>query len=81
MQTHSKNLIESVSCPFAVPMNQVEWEGAKVVSVDDRANTVIVETKEGTKFLVDIPNVLYDAIWKSGELNVIEQDVGFNDLT
>lgn len=81
MQTHSKNHAESVSCPFAVPMTQVEWEGSKVVSVDDRANTVIVETKEGTRLLVDIPNVLYDAIWKSGELNVIEQDAGFNDLT
>jgi len=81
MQTHSKNYIESVSCPFAIPMKQIEWENIKVVSVDDKANTVIVETKEGTRFLVDIPDVLYDAIWKSGELNVIEQDVGFNDLT
>lgn len=81
MQTHPKEVIDTVSCPFAIPMNKIEWEGASVISVDDRDNTVVVKTNGGEKILVSIPEVLYNAIWKSGEINVTDQDPGFYDIS
>ena len=82
MKTHTKEAVGSISCPFAIPMKDVDWSNVKsVVSVDDKANTVIVEMNDQNRFMVEIPGILYSAIWHSGEQNVIDQDLGFNELT
>jgi hypothetical protein len=36
--------------------------------------------KNNDIFLILVPQKLYDSIYRSGEENVIEQDLGFNDL-
>lgn len=82
MKKHYKEALQSTDCPFALDFKAVTWEKVtKILSVDDSENTVIVLLSSGEKYLVDIPDILYNAIFKSGEENVIEQDLGFDDLT
>lgn len=81
MKSHNKDVLESVSCPFAVGIKDVDFDNvASVISVDDKEGTIVVEMNDKTRFLVQIPNAVYDAIWRSGEQNVIDQDLGFNEL-
>ena len=82
MNKHSEKNIEAVECPFEIGMNTIDWDSVKtIISVDDVGRSVIVEMEDGSKFIVSIPSVLYNSIFKSGEDNVIEQDFGFNELT
>lgn len=82
MRKHSKNVLESVICPFALSMDKVDWNDIKrVISTDDHKSSVIVESNSNEIFLVNVPVLLYEAIFKSGEENVIEQDLGFNELS
>lgn len=82
MNNHKKLDLESIDCPFAIQINKFDWNEAKiVVSFDYESETVIVEMKNGKRFLVNVPKILYEAIYKSVESNFIEQDLGFNDLT
>jgi hypothetical protein len=82
MRKHSKNVLESITCPFAIAVDKVDWKDIKrVISTDDHQSSVIVETGSNEIFLVSIPVILYEAIFRSGEENVIEQDLGFNELS
>lgn len=82
MNKHKKQDLESITCPFVIEIKSADWNEVKAVSsLDDKENSVIIEMNNGEKFLVDVPKILYDAIYKSGEDNVIEQDMGFNDMT
>lgn len=71
---------QALTCPFAIKMESVLWDTVKqVLSVDDVESTIIVEA-EDNKYLVEIPKVLFSAIYKSGEMNVIDSDLGFEEL-
>jgi hypothetical protein len=50
----------------------------EIISVDDKERTIIVDTHD-QRYLVNVPFALYDAIYKSGERNVEENDLGFDD--
>lgn len=81
MHKHIYNYKEASDCPFAIDFTQIKWnEVQDILSVDDFERSVIVSTN-GTKYIVAVPKVLYDAIFRSGEENVIDQDLGFDELT
>jgi hypothetical protein len=81
MKTHSKILLDVITCPFAVDMKNINWDDVvKIASTDDKNRSVIVIMNNNDIFLVKISQKLYDAIYKSGEENVIEQDVEYYDL-
>lgn len=81
MHRHIHNYKEASDCPFVIDFTQIKWnEVQDILSVDDFERTVIVSTN-GTKYIVEIPKLLYDAIFRSGEENVIDQDLGFDELT
>jgi hypothetical protein len=80
MQSHSKNIIDSLSCPFAIDLKDCEWHKVtQIISIDDKQRSVVVEMMTD-KFLVNIPQNLYDAIYRSGEKNVIDGDFGFDEI-
>ena len=81
MKTHSKTTLESITCPFGIDHKNINWDDVeKVISTDDKECSVIATMKNGDIFLILVPQKLYDSVYKSGEENVIEQDLGFNDL-
>lgn len=81
MKTHSKEVLDTISCPFPIDIKSINWnEVEKIMSTDDKKRSVILKMKDDNIFLVEIPKILYDAIHLSGEENAIEQDLGFNDL-
>jgi hypothetical protein len=81
MKTHSKTVLDSITCPFSIDHKSVNWdEVEKVISTDDKECSVIAVMKNNDIFLILVPQKLYDSIYRSGEENVIEQDLGFNDL-
>jgi hypothetical protein len=80
MQKHTENMKTSLSCPFPIAYDCIKWEMAeKVLSVDDSERTIIVDV-ESNRYLVEIPKILFDAIYKSGELNVMDSDLGFDEM-
>jgi len=84
MNKHLDIDLGSLECPFPLKLNsfsQSDWNEIKsIISTDDKERTIIVEKKDGKKFLLSIPKLLYDAIYKSCEDKYIENDIGFNDL-
>jgi hypothetical protein len=81
MEKHSKAALDSISCPFAVNFADFNFGSIRsVISVDDYACSIIVETEDNQRFLIEIPKNIFSAIWSAGEKNVIEQDPGFNDM-
>lgn len=81
MKKHTDENIASITCPFDLDIKSIDWNHVKaVVSVDDKEHSIIVEMNDKQRFMIDIPSLLYNAIYKSGEENVIEKDLGFNDL-
>ncbi len=81
MNQHNQKDILTLTCPFAIDINQINFKDFFIISVDDKQRTVIVKNEKNESFLVNIPKNLYDAIHDSGEKNVISQDLGFDDLS
>lgn len=80
MQSHKQSMLDDLSCPFALNFKEIVWdENIQILSIDDRLRNIIIKTQEG-KYLVDLPHILFDAIYKSGEKNVMDVDLGFNEL-
>ena len=80
-KSHKQETLESLACPLSLSLAQIDWDTVlDVISLDDLERTIILRTTDGN-FMVNIPFCLYDTIYKAGEQNVIEQDLGFNDLT
>lgn len=78
MNTHSQELLNTIDL-FAVDFANIDWINVEtIVSCDDLERTVIVKI-DGRLQHVRVDCILYDAIYKSGEQNVIEQDLGFDD--
>lgn len=81
MKTHSQEKLDSATCPFSIDIKDVEWDSViSIVSIDDKKNSVIIELANKERYIVKVPDILYNAIFRSGEENVIEQDAGFDDL-
>lgn len=67
MNRHTKVALESISCPFALDFKAIKWEKVtKIVSVDDSRCSVIVLLNTEEIYLVEIPCILYQAVFKSG---------------
>lgn len=81
MQTHKKEIIDSISCPFPLSVKDIDWSLVKsIISIDDKMFSVVVKMEDDSCLIVEIPSILYGSIYKSGELNVIEEDLGFDEL-
>ena len=81
MEKHSKEALDSISCPFAVKFADFNFDSIRsVISVDDYACSIIAETEDDQRFLIEIPKDIFSAIFSSGEKNVIEKDPGFDDM-
>jgi hypothetical protein len=80
IQTHSEKILETISCPFPISMTNIKWPSVtSVISLDDKKRSVIVEM-EGQRYLVEIPAILYDSIYKSCEKSFMEEDLGFDEM-
>jgi len=80
MKKHSAQKLALLTCPFAVPLDNKEWDRAEVISTDDFDSSVIVKIDNGDVFLVNVPKVLYKAIMEAGEDHVIQGDPGFDEI-
>jgi len=82
MNNHKQEILDTVICPFAIAMDKIDWDDAdKILSVGEKEKSVIVKMKNGDIFLVNIHPLLFAAIYREGEKNVEDQDLGFNDLS
>jgi hypothetical protein len=79
MNKHLQTHLDQLDCPFPIDLVHIKWQDVQnIISCDDYKRTVIVKTATD-KYLVNVPNVLYDSVFKSGEQNIIDADLGFDE--